>query len=851
MYRINTKRLIILGCLLILGLSIFGTVWIYRGKSSYAKFKELSFDKQKGIDVLSGTLASIQRTEGEEGLLTVATDPDLNMEYDSLMVVIFNQINSLKITAKDPHLNNCLDSLHLLLLKKQKNTAELLFLTQSYQDSTLKEITQQVILSKKDIPTLDRIIRNSIRQYSDTTRSSDNHSTSQEKNIIAIRNALVKFVQDKNQTAQKRNAAITSQLILKQSELYTINERTSSQINYIISNIVKQEHVNNIEKINEQVKMIEHSSNVIIVFTLIAILVAILLFGGFIFLATTNQHLRNKISESEKHTEQLLDSREQLLLTITHDIKAPLSSILGYLELMKEDNPSEPHTYYISNMQQSASHILNLIRNLLDFHSLEIILQKNDQAPFSPHVLLTDIYESFIPVARKKELRLELDMNIDKSDTYINDPYRIRQIMNNILSNAIKFTPQKGSIVLSAELAKSKRKAELLLSVKDSGPGIKEKDINRIFEEFRRLDYTKGEGLGLGLYISHKLAQSLNGSISVDSALGKGSIFTVVIPLSKIAKPVPNNINRSLKILFIDNDIIHLDLLSTLLKREGMLSRTCSDSGEALKLLQREHFDIIFSDIQMPNINGFELVAHIRSSGLEGATTVPIIGLSANSYLSETKYKEAGFSEFLTKPFTADQMLEIIHKYASPKRKEEEKVTIEIETTGKETEEPEEISIAEPDKTDFYEDEDIHEETLIQNPESDHAETNEEETVEKAETTVKEIESYLSKTGFKALIDFAGNDPDGKTAIIRSFIIETGKNYRSLKQAFESEEWYEIREIAHKMLPLMKMISAENLVLLLQDYENGSKSKENRLLLLNLIQEKIQEAENINFDLIR
>jgi signal transduction histidine kinase/CheY-like chemotaxis protein len=707
------------------------------------------------------------------------------------------------------------------------------------------------------LATLDRLMRNTIRQYSDTKDTKDTNALPETQNsssalpeaaLTSLKNTFIRFVQERNQTAQKRNVAITSQLMLKQNDLYTTNERTTTQINQMIKGLESYEYQNNLNRMNVRIETLESSSKTFFIIAIIAIIFSVIFFGGLVYFFIINQRLRNKIDAGKKHTEKLLNSREQLLLTITHDIKAPVSSILGYLELMKEDHPSSQHTYYIDNMRQSATHISNLIRNLLNFHSLEITLQKRDQLPFAPNELLTDIYESFIPDARKKELQFDLNIDIDESENYISDPYRIRQILSNILSNAIKFTPQTGSVFLSGILVKSKRKTELLLSVKDTGPGIREEDINRIFEEFRRLDYTKGEGLGLGLNISHKLAQSLGGSISVDSTIGKGSIFTVVLPLSKTdpeaTKAIHDNINKSQKILFIDNDAIHLDLLSTLLKREGMLAHTCSGSMDALNLLQKEHFDIIFSDIQMPDLNGFELVTSIRTLGFEGATTVPIIGLSANSYLSESKYKEAGFSEFLTKPFTSEQLLEVIHKYTqkeavATETLEREKITEPIEAIEA-IEVPEIVEVAETSDIIEPVEEvavDIIEPVGIIEP------------VEEAAVDIGKEPAQV-ENGFKALIDFAGDDPDAGTSIIRSFIIETGKNHNILNQAFENDDWNTIKDIAHKMLPLMKMISAKNLVSLLQDYVNGSKSKENSVLLLSLIQEKMREAESISFESI-
>jgi len=325
-------------------------------------------------------------------------------------------------------------------------------------------------------------------------------------------------------------------------------------------------------------------------------------------------------------------------------------------------------------------------------------------------------------------------------------------------------------------------------------PGIKEKDKTKIFEEFRRLEYTGVgiEGLGLGLNISNKLAQLLGGAIEIDSTYGKGSVFTVRMPLQldqnnkeEKTKKKQNHpkktqknesIDKNIKILFIDDDPIQLNLLAELMKREGLVPYLCSNAWDALLLIQKEQFDIIFSDIQMAGMNGFELAERIRAASFAPSSQVPVIGLSANSNMPESKFKEAGFSGFLPKPFTSEQLFEVIRLQTSL----------------------------------------IH----------------------------KNKESYPSENkGFVALTQFAGNDASAAKTIIDSFITENKKNLELLETAFEKEDWKTIADISHKMIALMKMIAAEELVALLQEYENGSQSKENKLPLLALIRNKIEDAE--------
>jgi CheY-like chemotaxis protein len=214
----------------------------------------------------------------------------------------------------------------------------------------------------------------------------------------------------------------------------------------------------------------------------------------------------------------------------------------------------------------------------------------------------------------------------------------------------------------------------LQVSVKDTGPGIADSDKVRIFEEFTRLEDTKKsvDGTGLGLTISRKLAALLGGDITLESKKGKGANFILTIPVSPfIEEPSSGHKANSfaispdeIRILFVDDDITQLNLATELMKKAGLTCTCCSKSTEALNLLQKKTFSIIFTDIQMPEIKGFDLVKKIRESSLPGAATIPVIGLSAD-HSWQKKHKESEFTDFLLKPFKAKQLFGIIEKYTN------------------------------------------------------------------------------------------------------------------------------------------------------------------------------------------
>ena len=817
------KFIVIIGYVILVALAVFGIVWI---NNELVKFSETSkpLEPPKELVIISNTLTTMYQAEGTVGLLTIQKDSVLKQEYDSLMNVVFLQIDSLKNVSIDSDFIVSVDSLRVLLLQKKDNKEKLVQLMDLFENNTIKEITKETVFSQGNLDELNNILQNNTIEFvedttiivgekkgffkrirdaivdnPDTIRQISNktHTSTGEIVLPVLTDTIIEFIKEVNLVSQKKNASVVRQIVKRQGELYAMNEQTISQINEIMNKIESYEYSNRLELMEEQKATLKRSSDGVALIAFMALIVAVFFMSWIIYSISVSQRMQKEIEKAKREVEDLLLSREQLLLTISHDIKAPISSIIGYLELMKKDKSSKKNNYYVENMQQSSVHILDLVKNLLDFHSLYSEQQKINQMPFYPKSLLTNIYESFIPSADSKELNFNLQINIDSEEHYISDPYRIRQILSNILSNAIKFTPKNGSVIFSTSIeVLDEKNTYLIMSVKDTGPGIKDEDKIRVFEEFRRLHYsgTEVEGSGLGLNIAQKLSQLLGGGIEIDSTQGKGSVFTVKIPLylfeshksgifatnnslNEESEQKNKEINKRIKILFIDDDIVQLNLLSELMKKENINACTCSNAIEALQLIQKEQFDIIFSDIQMSDMNGFELVERIRSASFSNSSNIPIIGLSANSHVSEAKYKEAGFSGFLPKPFTSKQLYKIIQ---------------------------------------------LH--TAIERTSTEHNSLKEEE-------------------GFATLTQFAGNDADAAKTIIHSFVSENKKNLEILELAFEKEDWDAIAGISHKMIPLMKMISAKELVTLLQEYENGGQSKENKTLLLDCIKGVIKEAE--------
>ena len=819
----HTKPIVIIGFIIMASLCVLGITLIYTELIKFSYASDTTAERRELVTT-SNLLASLYRVESVGNLLiTEVLPPVSSFEYDSLRMDAFAQIDSLKRTTNNTIVIAHLDSIKTLLELKADNVKQMFLLLDSINAEPPKEVVKKSIISKRDYNNLQNVIHQSVNRINN---SEDSVFVTTEKKSLRVRvrnvfintadssliiskkkeeirdsilvpvliDTLTQYIQELSWNYEARHRHLTQRLVYKQNEIFRMNENLSSQINVILRSLEQREYETSMNLTQEKETTLKRSAQIASIIGILASLTTFI----FLIMALTSinnsLHYRKQLVEANKYVESLLDSRERLILSITHDIKAPISSIIGYMELISKQKLSEKERYYIESMQSSSEHILELVKNLLDYHSLESDKQEIQSMSFFPVILLKDIYQSFVPIAQKANVDFKFECNLKKTQNYESDPYRIRQICENLLSNAIKFTNTKGKVVFFASLVLAGENTDLLtISVKDTGPGISEEDQKFIFEEFRRLDFHKGtvEGSGLGLTITKKLISRLNGTISVISDLGKGSEFIVEIPLQKAEekqfdtqnlslsdptqKTIPNKEKKN--ILFIDDDIILLNLYSELLKAEGFQTTICQNSLDALSLIQTTQFDLIFSDIQMPDMNGFELVERIRMGTFDGAQTIPVIALSGSSHVSEQKFIEAGFSGFISKPFTSKSILDVLHK--------------------------------------FFRVQDY------QNP----SETRKEE------------------KGFASLMEFAPEDIEAGKTIVQSFIDESKKNVQLISSALEQQDWRSIKKTAHKMLPLMRIVSADELVPILIKIETGEKDHDKINMLIKLTKQQIAAAE--------
>ena len=416
---------------------------------------------------------------------------------------------------------------------------------------------------------------------------------------------------------------------------------------------------------------------------------------------------QENLEAANEEIQRIMNQRERLLLTITHDIKAPAASISGFIDLMKDYVSNPQGIECLQNIKNSAAHLSHLVASLLDYHQLENGLMKVQPTCFSPAQLVAESVEGMRLRAEEKGLEISFECKMKgmgtsdspmKKEFFRADAFRIRQILDNLVSNAIKYTDQ-GSVTIQAQVSKVMGKPMLTLSVKDTGKGMTSEEKQKVFHAFTRLKSAQGiEGTGLGLSITQELVSLLGGEIILHSTQGKGSTFIVTIPVEPAPKEETQNKNQTgvgddkaldsnpeekendsaspqvseekkkpefanHKILILDDDKLQLQLLQEMLRRivgDTWQVFACNHVMDALTTLHNEQPALMLMDIEMPEMNGMDMIAHINH------TQMTVVAMTAHDTSILEQLQKAGFDDCLFKPFSMEKLSDILGIESQP-----------------------------------------------------------------------------------------------------------------------------------------------------------------------------------------
>ena len=372
------------------------------------------------------------------------------------------------------------------------------------------------------------------------------------------------------------------------------------------------------------------------------------------------EKLIGELQESNEANEKLIKLRRNLIQNVTHELRTPLTAISGNAELLLNDTEADNRMRHAQTIYDAARRMAGMINSLLVYFRLDSGKETPAVKPFKLCTIAETLTTEFAPLAKGKQLTFMVKNQAD--EIVSGDKNRILSIGGNLLSNAIKFT-QSGTVALSADY----KDGTFTLSVSDTGTGMTKVQQARIFTPFERLGNAVTEdGFGLGLAIVSDTVKLLKGNIRMESESGKGSRFTVSLPLPKaeeteiVEKKQGNYASLSgCHILAIDNDLLLLDMLHDMYRQNGVECDTCQTVDELTDLMRTKDYDLLITDLKMPEMNGYEVLELLRTSEIGNSQTIPVVAATAAGYVEEEELKRKGFAAVLYKPYSIDELLAV------------------------------------------------------------------------------------------------------------------------------------------------------------------------------------------------
>ena len=484
-----------------------------------------------------------------------------------------------------------------------------------------------------------------------------------------------------NQQALNRARQQTDRILTSlATDIQQSQERSANQLFQHMENLVRKESLIN-EKITQlasefnaedsqmrkfgSTHLMSHQRetlHLVMWFGFAAFVLALIFY--WLFHRDANKSHKNKmlLEQSNRHNEELLTLRQNMMLTVSHDLRSPLTSIMGYADLIAETTKDEKCKQYEEAIKQSSDRMLTLLNTLLSYYRLDTGKDEVDMMPFRVKDVLRNLIAEYEPLAAVKDIAIEGAFT--GNDTVVmGDRKRIIQIGSNLMSNAVKFT-KKGSVNISVDY----RDNTLTIKVQDSGTGMSEEQMKRIFAPFNRLENADTqEGFGLGLSIAKALAELLGGKIDVESHIGFGSLFTVTLPLVEGDEEVLQRtvmestvLPEGLRIAVLDDDTVVLKMTVEMLAKKKVQVVGCHTVDELFERMRKNDYDLIITDIMLGGMSGFDLLELLRDANIGNSKTVPMLAMTGRTERSAEDFIKAGFRGCLLKPFSYAELTRAI-----------------------------------------------------------------------------------------------------------------------------------------------------------------------------------------------
>lgn len=757
---------VVLGYLVLTAFGVI-TIWFIYNQTVKINTLIASQNDHKKLSLISEVAARLYVTDGiSRNIIQNRGETDLS-DFNASIDTISNVLDSLKTFYPQKETQSELDSIHYLLSLTGKNLEELISFrrknaSNNYYDRVLKQLEEADYLfgstdyqtMVKDLKPYQQKVIIEYLKYAESDNADRLTNRTADSLINTMKQVLLAL--ELNEHNYQNNIA------QKEQKLLVTGVQISNQLRKIRNRIEQEEIQNSLKTVESQQEMLHSTFRILILFGAASVL-TILAFVIIIVRDTNkSKQYRLDLEKAKTFAERLLKSREQLMNTVTHDLRSPISTILGYSTLLNKTTLDSKQKVYARQLDKASDYTLRLVNDLLDFSRLDSGKITVEERPFIPDKLIRETLNVNIPSENSKGLEVKVGTDAECHEAFLTDPFRLQQILANLIGNAYKFT-ENGGISISGKIQTEHRGKILEIQVEDTGIGISAEQQKVIFDEFSQADSNTEKrfgGTGLGLAITKKLTQLLGGDIEVESEEGSGSTFILRIPVKQTNKTEAEKTIEKLQligvkgqhVLLVDDDEAQLGIISELLRQQGFRITEAENGKEALHKLKKDDFNLIFTDIHMPEMTGFQFVSKVRK--LKHKKYLPVIALSGAGNRKKAHYLEKGFSDYLLKPYTQNEILRVVARF----------LNLKLQTTA---------VIHQNDKT--------------------------------GEHTLYDLTDLKS---------FIGEDQESLQTILESFKTDLKGNMDRIckLELKEEEDLKQIANLAHKMLPMSRQIRAEALV---------------------------------------
>lgn len=680
------------------------------------------------------------------------------------------------------------------------------------QTETIAQLIEKNILNWNELLYLinDNSVLEYLKQLSDELNAVSADSVQKEKGILRrvfSRNNKIQVdeqkIISKIKEIEKQDLIAKEKLMAQESKIAGVSMEIKEQLYDLITKMENEVTKLIGEKAQKANLVAEKTYRGLIMFTVSGMLLALLVMLIIIQYVRKTYAYQHALEKSKVETENLARTKELFMASMSHEIRTPLTAISGFTEQLLHESSDSHMTRYLKIIKSSSDHLVKIINDILDFSKLQNGKLELEKLHFQVRQVLEEVYVMFENEAVRNHNSLSFSIGPETPPVIIGDPHRLKQIIINLLSNSVKFTSD-GKIHFNVDVFKTETgEAGLLIEVTDTGIGIEESKLQFIFEDFSQEEMSttrKYGGTGLGLSIVKKLVELHSGSIECNSRKNQGTKISIRLPcipgdeaqIKEEPGPethVPEKI-RKLNILIVDDEVYNRLLFKAILDRWGVKYHEAGNASEALELIKRNQYDLLFMDLRMPGMDGFTATKIIRGELKIKQNDMPIICISAAAVLEDwEKYENAGMNAFLQKPFTEEALLQtILHviQYLKPGR----------------------VSAAL----------------------SKH----------QPKATAK------GKINLANLLHIAGTDQAFKEQMILTFVDTTGKGLQDMHHAIDAGRLDTVEYLAHKILPPCRHIGAKDLSALLEKIEKGIRNHTDNEIIKTLILEAIQEYEIVS-----